>query len=366
MKLPRIDRYQLLSLAAPLFGFAAAIVLLLIIVTLVGERPARAVNAIIRMTTGNPSRVATIVSQAIPLYLAGIAVAVAVRAGVFNIGVEGQYYFGGLIGAVAGIYLRLPAMLHLPTVVLFAMIGGALWSAIPALLRTFRGVHEVITTIMFNSIAIYLVNYLVNRPLSGFAPGESLEPQTAAIQATARFGRLNHVFQAMGWGIGNHVYLDYSLVVALIMGVLVSLLLFKTRHGFEVRAVGTAPDASRYAGIKVNRVQIGAFLASGALAGLIGLQEIFAIRGHYTYEIASGVGFDGIAIALIGRNNPLGIIFAALLFSFLKQAGYGLQLYTSVPNAVIYVITGLMILIIVVSGEVMNRYIRRLRKKEMQ
>lgn len=366
MKLPKPSRFQLLSLLAPLIGFLAAIVLLLVIVSLVGERPGRAISAIARMTTGNPSRVATILSQSIPLYLAGIAVAFAFRAGVFNIGVEGQYYFGGLVGALAGIYLRMPPLLHLPAVVLFAMIGGAAWAAIPALLKTFRGVHEVITTIMFNSIAIYLVNFLVNRPLSGFAPGASLEPQTAAIRASARFGRLNHVFQAMGWGIGDHVYLDYSLVVAIVMGILVNIVLFRTRHGFEIRAVGSAFDASRYAGIKVNRVQVGAFLASGALAGLIGLQEVFAIRGHYTYEIASGVGFDGIAIALIGRNNPLGIVFAALLFSFLKQAGYGLQLYTSVPNAVIYVITGLMILIIVVAGEVMNRYIRRLRKKEVQ
>jgi simple sugar transport system permease protein len=114
----------------------------------------------------------------------------------------------------------------------------------------------------------------------------------------------------------------------------------------------------------VKRVQVTAFLMSGALAGLIGLQEIFAIRGFYTYEIASGLGFDGIAIALIGRNSPIGVAFAAVLFAFLRQSGYGLQLYTSVPNSVIYVITGLMILFIVVINEVVSRYVRALRKKE--
>jgi simple sugar transport system permease protein len=137
------------------------------------------------------------------------------------------------------------------------------------------------------------------------------------------------------------------------------------RYGFEVRSVGNAIEVARYSGMRVKRVQLGSFLFSGALAGLIGLQEVFAIRGYYTFEIASGLGFDGIAIALIGRNNPSGIILAALLFSFLRQAGYGMQLYTSVPNSVIDVISGLMILIIVVSNEVVTSYVSRLRKQEV-
>jgi simple sugar transport system permease protein len=165
--------------------------------------------------------------------------------------------------------------------------------------------------------------------------------------------------------VGDHVYLDYSLIVAIIMGIVVWLVLYKMRTGFEIRAVGESVYVSRYAGIRVPRVQITAFLASGALAGLIGLQEIFAIRGFYTYNIASGLGFDGIAIALIGRNNPLGVVFAALLFAFLRQAGYGLQLYTAVPNSVTFVISGLMIIIIVVSNELMTRYAQTLRRKEV-
>jgi simple sugar transport system permease protein len=359
-----VSKYDLLSLSAPLIGFFGAMIILLIIVMLVGESPGNAVSAIVQITTGNPSRVATVLSQAIPLYIAGIAVAFAFKAGVFNIGVEGQYFVGGMVGAIAGIYFNLPAVIHIPVVVLFAMLGGAGWAAIPATLKVRRGVHEVITTIMFNNIAIYLVNYLVNNPLAG-ARGESVEPQTKEIAETAVFGKLNGFFRALGWPVQDHVYLDYSLIVAIIMGILVYVIMFKTRYGFEVRAVGTSRDASHYAGIRVNRVQFGSFLASGALAGLIGLQEIFAIRGFYTYGIASGVGFDGIAIALIGRNNPVGVIFAALLFAFLKQAGYGLQLYTSVPNSVTDVITGLMILIIVISNEVMSRYIRRMRQQEV-
>ncbi len=360
----RISRLDLLAIAAPFIGFLAALVILLLIVLAVGESPAKAVEAIIRMTTGNPSRLGTVLSQAIPLFLAGIAVAIAFRASVFNIGAEGQYFFGGFIGALAGIYFQLPAFLHVPVVVLFSMIGGAMWAAIPAILKVKRGVHEVITTIMFNNIAVLLINYLVNNVFSGIEAGESLEPQTAPIRETALFGRFNPLFRALGWDVGDHVYLDYSLLVAIIMGFLLWFFIFKTRYGFEVRSVGTAMDASRYSGIKVERVQVGSFLLSGGLAGLIGLQEIFAIRGFYTYEIARGLGFDGIAIALIGRNNPIGVVFGALLFSFLKQAGYGLQLYTSVPNSVTDVITGAMIIIIVVTNEIIARYIKRVRQRE--
>jgi general nucleoside transport system permease protein len=365
MKRFRISGLDILSASAPLIGFFAAIIVLMIIILAVGQSPTEAIQAIVQITTGNPSRLATVLSQAIPLFIAGIAVAVAFRAGVFNIGVEGQYFFGGFVGALAGIYLQLPAFLHVPVVVLCSMIGGAMWAAIPAILKVKRGVHEVITTIMFNNIVLFLVNFLVNRPFSGIKGGESLEPQTKEIAETALFGKLNGWFRALGWPVGEHVYLDYSLIVAIIMGAIIWFVMFKTRYGFEVRAIGTAQDASHYSGIRVPRVQLGAFLASGALAGLIGSQEIFAIRGFYTYQIASGLGFDGIAVALIGRNNPVGVIFSALLFAFLRQSGYGLQLYTGVPNSVIRVITGLMIIFIVVINEVMARYVKRLRQKEV-
>jgi ABC-type uncharacterized transport system permease subunit len=267
---------------------------------------------------------------------------------------------------MAGVYLHLPPAVHIPVVVLCSMLGGALWALVPAVLKSMRGIHEVITTIMLNNIALALVAYLVNGPLSGLQKGVSLEPQMPKLQPTAMFGKLNAFFRAIGWNVPDYVYLDYSLVVAVIMGILIWFLLFRTRHGFEIRAVGTSIDVSRYAGIRVSRVQIGAFLISGALAGLIGLQEIFAIRGFYTYNLASGLGFDGIAISLIAKNSPVGVVFSSILFAFLKQAGYGLQLSTKVPNSVTYAIQGLMIMFIVIINEVMVRAVRALRKKEMR
>ena len=360
----RIDKYGLMEIVSPFLGFLASVVVLIAIVILIGENPLKAFEAVYKFTLISSAKVASVFSIAIPLFLAGLAVAVAFRANVFNIGVEGQYFIGGLTGALVGIYVPLPPALHLPAVVLCAMAGGALWALIPAVLKISRGIHEVISTIMFNNIALALVNYLVNDPLTGMEKGVNLEPQTGKILASATFGKLNGAFRALGWKVPDYVYLDYSLIVAALMGLAVWFLLFRMRWGFEIRAVGVSTDVSRYGGIRVNEIQVGAFLLSGGIAGLIGLQEIFAIRGFYTYNIASGLGFDGIAIALIGKNSPLGVIFSSLLFAFLRQAGYGLQLFTKVPNSVTYMITGLMILFIVVINEIVARGIRALRKKE--
>jgi len=360
----RFGKFAVLEQAAPLIGFLASVVVLVAIVIVMQESPLKAFTAIYKFTLSTSAKFAAVISISIPYFLSGLSIAVAFRAGVFNIGNEGQYFVGGLVGAIAGIYLPLPTAIHIPVVVLAAMAGGALWALVPALLKATRGIHEVISTIMFNNIGIALVNYLVNGPLSGMQKGASLEPQTKKILASALFGKLNGFFRSIGWNVPNYVYLDYSLVVTLVMGVVVWFLLFRTRRGFEIRAVGTSIDVSQYAGIRVKRVQVGAFLLSGAIAGLIGLQEIFAIRGFYTYNIASGLGFDGIAISLIGKNSPIGVVFSSVLFAFLKQAGYGLQLSTMVPNSVTYAILGLMILFIVVINEVMIRFVRTLRKKE--
>jgi simple sugar transport system permease protein len=361
----RLSGHVLLSQSAPFIGFLASMIVLLAIVVLMKEDPLKAIDAVYKFSLSNAAKLASVLSIAIPYYLSGLSIAIAFRAGVFNIGNEGQYFVGGMVGALAGIYLHLPPALHVPVCVIAAMAGGALWALVPAVLKAVRGINEVITTIMFNNIGLALTNYLINGPLSGMAKGVSLEPQTKKILPTALFGKLNGLLRSIGWKVPDYVYLDYSLIVAIIMGVVIWFLLFRTRQGFEIRAVGTSVDVSRYAGIKVQRVQIGAFLLSGAIAGLIGLQEIFAIRGFYTYSIASGLGFDGIAISLIAQNHPVGVVFSSLLFAFLKQAGYGLQLSTKVPNSVTYAIQGLMILFIVAINAVVVRAVRSLRKKEL-
>jgi simple sugar transport system permease protein len=361
----RLSGDVLLSQSAPFIGFLASMIVLIVIVVLMQEDPLTAIDAVYKFSLSNAAKLASVLSIAIPYYLSGLSIAIAFRAGVFNIGNEGQYFVGGMVGALAGIYLHLPPVLHVPVCVIAAMAGGALWALVPAVLKAVRGINEVITTIMFNNIGLALTNFLINGPLSGMAKGVSLEPQTKKILPTALFGKLNGFFRSIGWKVPDYVYLDYSLIVAIVMGIVIWFLLFRTRQGFEIRAVGTSVDVSRYAGIKVQRVQISAFLLSGAMAGLIGLQEIFAIRGFYTYNIASGLGFDGIAISLIAQNHPVGVVFSSLLFAFLKQAGYGLQLSTKVPNSVTYAIQGLMILFIVAINAVVVRAVRSMRKKEL-
>jgi ABC-type uncharacterized transport system permease subunit len=361
----RFSGIAVLAQSAPFIGFLASMIVLLAIVVLMKENPLKAIGAVYKFSLSSAAKLASVLSIAIPYYLSGLSIAIAFRAGVFNIGNEGQYFVGGMVGALAGIYLHLPAAIHIPVVVIAAMAGGALWALVPAVLKAVRGINEVITTIMFNNIGLALTNYLINGPLSGMSKGVSLEPQTKKILPTALFGKLNGLLRAIGWKVPDYVYLDYSLIVAMLMGLVIWFLLFRTRQGFEIRAVGTSVDVSRYAGIKVQRVQISAFLLSGALAGLIGLQEIFAIRGFYTYNIASGLGFDGIAISLIAQNHPVGVVFSSLLFAFLKQAGYGLQLSTKVPNSVTYAIQGLMILFIVAINAVVVRAVRSMRKKEL-
>ncbi len=357
-------RFTILERAAPFIGFAASTVVLVLIVIVLGEHPGTAFRAIWKFTGATSAKVAQVLSVSIPYYLSGLAVALAFKAGVFNIGVGGQYFVGGFTAALAGIYLKLPPAIHVPVVVLAGMLGGALWALLPAVMKVRRGIHEVITTILFNNIATALVTYFVNGPFTGIQKGASLEPQTRRIAETAVFGKLNSLLRAIGWNVPEYVYIDYSLIVAVVMGLVVWFLLSRTRTGFEIRAVGTSIDVSRYAGVRVDRVQLGAFMASGAIAGLIGLQEIFAIRGFYTYSLSSELGFDGIAISLIGRNSPIGVIFSAGLFGFLRQAGYGLQIFSKVPNSVTYAIQGLMILFIVVINEIMVRVVRTLRKKE--
>ncbi|MGA2381727.1 MAG: ABC transporter permease, partial [Spirochaetia bacterium] len=223
----------LLAQSAPFIGFLASMVVLVAIVILMRENPIKAFEAIYKFSMSSAAKLAAVLSLSIPYYIAGLSIAIAFRAGVFNIGNEGQYFVGGLIGALAGVYLPLPAVLHIPVVILAAMLGGALWALVPAVLKAARGISEVITTIMFNNIGLALVNYLVNGPLSGMAKGVSLEPQTKKILPTALFGKLNGLFRAVGWKVPDYVYLDYSLVVAIVMGAVIWFLLFRTRQGFE-------------------------------------------------------------------------------------------------------------------------------------
>lgn len=251
------------------------------------------------------------------LMLTGLAVAVAFAVGLFNIGAQGQMMLGALAAAVLGAQLTLPQSVHLPVAVLGAALAGALWALIPAALKLGRGVHEVISTIMLNWVAVSLVeNWLVVGPLRAVAGGGHSISGTDQIQATAALPRL----------LGESSRLNLGFPLALLAAVAVWFWLSRTRSGFETRAVGLGPEAARTAGISVGKRTVEAMALSGALAGLAGAVLVLGTEFKYPATLGAPYGFDGIAISLIGGNHPLGVAAAALFFGVLRAGGTRMQL----------------------------------------
>ncbi|NOJ79886.1 ABC transporter permease [Myxococcus xanthus] len=251
------------------------------------------------------------------LTLTGLSVAVAFKVGLFNIGAQGQMLLGALAAAVMGAQVSLPGVLHVPAALLGAALAGAAWAGIAGLLRIYRGVHEVISTIMLNWVALSLVdNWLVVGPLRGAAEGGQSITGTAEIQATAVLPRL--------LGEGSRLNLGFPLALAAALAVWVWLT--RTRSGFETRAVGLGAEAARAAGIPVARRMGLAMALAGAMAGLAGAVLVLGTEGRYPGTLGAPYGFDGIAIALIGNNHPLGATVSALFFGVLRAGGTRMQL----------------------------------------
>ncbi len=275
-------------------------------------------------------------ANATPLILTALTFAIAMRGGLFNIGAEGQLYIGAL-AAVAVSLFHLPAPLHLGVALLAAMVAGMLWSLPVAILKLNRGVHEVISTIMFNWIAHFFAFYMIANVLTDPTRGE----KTISIAETSRFAR-----------ILPGTSLSYGIVVAIVAALLIWFLLWRTSAGFELRAAGHSPEASRYAGISRRKQVLRVFLIGGVLAGVAGAVQVMGRPP--TYAIVTGMsqfvnlGFDGIAVAMIGRNHPVGIIFASIFFGGLMVGGRIMQFSPGVPLELVRVIEGVIILALAV------------------
>lgn len=251
------------------------------------------------------------------LTLTGLSVAVAFKVGLFNIGAQGQMLLGALAAAIVGAHVSLPGLLHVPAALLGAALAGAAWAGLAALLKLYRGVHEVISTIMLNWVAVSLVdNWLVVGPLRGVAEAGQSITGTAEIQPTAALPRL----------LGDISRLNLGFPLALLLALATWAWLTRTRSGFETRAVGLGPEAARAAGIPVARRAGLAMALAGALAGLAGAVLVLGTEGRYPGSLGAPYGFDGIAIALIGNNHPLGATVAALFFGVLRAGGTRMQL----------------------------------------
>ncbi len=327
----------------PLINVVIAFLVSGIVVMLAGESPIQAAGVLIDGAFGRPQNIAYTLYYATSFIFTGLAVAVAFHGGLFNIGGEGQAYVGGL--GVALICLTfdslLPWWLTFPLAIIAAACCGALWAFIPALLQAKRGSHIVITTIMFNFIAASLMVYLLVGPLK---PMGSMAPQTRTFLEGGQLPKLNWVFEAMGFTIRSSP-LNISFILALVCAFLVWLLIWRTRLGYEIRTQGHSPRAARYAGIGETRIVLITMLISGALAGMMALNPVMGDQNRLQLDFVTGAGFVGIAVALMGRSHPAGIVPAAILFGVLYQGGAEIAfVMPNISRDMIVVIQGLVIL----------------------
>jgi len=283
-----------------------------------------------------------------PYLFTGVAVALGFKAGLFNIGAEGQVLVGGIAAAWAGwTFTGLSPWVHVPLAMGIGALAGALWGFVPGWLKVKTGAHEVITTIMMNYIAYYLIYYLISSPMR--APNE-MTPKTPLILESA------HLYRFFPDPIRFHL----GFFIAIAVAILVWFILFKTTWGYEIRSVGLNPNASRYAGMNITTVTVAAMSLSGAIAGMAGANELLGVSWRQSQALSSGYGFDSIALALLAQNHPLGVILTALLFGFLKSGSRVMQLNAGIPVYIINILQAFIIMFI--AAPAIIRTIYRLKK----
>jgi general nucleoside transport system permease protein len=333
-------------------SMAAALVVSAIPVSLVGVNPLAAYGAMLAGAFGSVDGLVDVIMRATPLLLTALGTAVAFRGGQWNIGVEGQIYFGALGATLVGLSLGgLPAWLHLPLACLGGFVGGALWAFLPGVLKARRGMNEIISTLMLNYIAVFIIRYLVKGPLQG---ASAFMPQTAVIAKTAQLPLLMPPWR-----------LHAGTLLALLMAAVVYVLLERTSLGYNFRAVGFNGRAARYGGIRIAASIVLIMLISGGLSGLAGSNEVLGYHFRLFDGISPGYGFTGIIVALLGRLNPLGIIASSILFSGLIVGANEMQRVVGVPTAIAGIIQGTVVLF-VLGTEILLDYrpvVSRTRRK---
>jgi simple sugar transport system permease protein len=289
------------------------------VVALVGQSPAEVIAVLVHGAFGTARGISYTLYYATTFVFTGLAVAVAFHGGLFNIGGEGQAILGGLGTGLIALWLSpvLPAWIMLPLMLVSGALFGMAWAAVPAYLQAYRGSHVVITTIMFNFIASSLLVYLL---VNHLRPAGSMSVESMPFADSAKLPAMHEALAWMGieWPSSP---LNLSVLLALLAAVGVYLFLWRTRAGYHLRAVGSSASAAEYAGIRPKRQVMIAMAVSGALAGLVGMNEIAGVNGKLLLEFVSGAGFTGIAVALMGRNHPVGIVLASILFGALFQGG---------------------------------------------
>jgi ABC-type uncharacterized transport system permease subunit len=342
----RIDKEKLLlAAAAPVLALVAALVVTALVILATGKNPFPAFNDMLSYGSASDSQV-YILNKATTYYLAGIAVAVGFRMNLFNIGVDGQYRLAAFLAAVVGGAMSLPGIVQIPVIIVVAMLVGAMWSAVAGILKVTRGVSEVISTIMLNAIATAIIAYLIQPGRLGQLDSAGTLVSTKPLPESSWFFSIDMGPAGQLWGF---------IVVAVLAGIAYWFTLGRTRFGFDLRAVGQSESAAAASGANVKKMIITSMIISGLVAGLVGMPTLLNDTHQFDNSFPTGLGFTGIAIALLGRNNPIGIGLAALLWGFLERTTNHLE-FIGYDKEILGVIQGVIVLCVVIAYELVRRY----------
>ncbi|MDO0935848.1 ABC transporter permease [Streptomyces sp. DG2A-72] len=352
----KFDRERvLLAVAGPVIALVAAILLTSVVLIASGKNPFEPYWLMIEQAGFSDVQV-LIINQASLYYLAALAVAIGFRMNLFNIGVDGQYRLAAMMTAVVGAHVALPSVLQIPLLLLVGALTGAFWAGIAGLLKVTRGVSEVVATIMLNAIATSLIGYLTLDNIWGVQVGNNNTT-----------GEMKESGWVPGIDLGPDVGEIYGLVfLAVLMGVAYWVVLNRTRFGFDLRATGASETAAAASGVDAKKMVLTAMIISGAVAGLSGLPLLLGDAHTYSLSFPTGLGFTGITIALLGRNNPGGIAFAALLIAFLDKASPALDYATpeAYEKEIATIMQGLIVFAVVISYEAVRQWgLRRQQKR---
>ncbi|ABQ46839.1 MAG: ABC-type transporter, integral membrane subunit [Thermotoga sp. 47_83] len=321
------------SFLVPFFSVIIALLIAAVVIILIGQNPVIAYKAMIEGAFGNIQALADTVIKTTPLILTGLAVGFGFRAGLFNIGAEGQMIMGGILATVVGMHMRgIPPLLAIPLTMIAGMLGGAVWASIAGYLKAKTGAHEVVSTIMLNWIATYISSYLITGPL---AVGSGT-PKSPEIAPSAKLPPIVTV---------GALEMTSGILISILSAVVIYIVLEKTKTGYEVKAVGFNPYAAEYGGINISKNIVMCMAISGALAGLAGALEVMGLHHRFLGTLSGGKGFDGISIALIGQNHPIGIIFASFLIAALRTGSSNMQ-FVGVPKHIVTIIQGIVIFLV--------------------
>lgn len=337
------------ALVYPSMAVIAALVVCAAILMLLGLDPILAYQKLFQGAFGSISAIGETLTHSIPLLLCGLSFGAAMRGGLVNLGATGQLYIGALVGGAVGIYAKLPVLLHIPLVLACGFMAGGAYGIFIAMLKNRFGVSELISTIMMNHVAIYLLNYFVTGPMKDASALNNL-PQSAMMAETARLPVIMP---------GTRLHAGLFLGIAALIFYYV--FFYKTPRGYQMRVVGANPHAARYAGFSIKANHSLAMFLAGGLAGAAGCIQIMSVQSRLIHAFAKEIGFSGVAVALLGNNSALGIAISAILFAGLEGGASKMQTLAKVPNAVVYMLQG--VILMFVAGQALFKHACKPQKK---